>query len=63
MSDVKSGKDDEFLADLESAIRKILTNRKSSKADKLAAVNAGVRLAAIRHKINGREIDEGFFGK
>lgn len=64
MSELKNGQDDSFLTELETAIRGIIKNRKTSKADKLAAVNAGVKLAAIRHKITGGGAeDEGFFGK
>jgi hypothetical protein len=65
MSDVKNGNGsgDDFLGDLEQAIRKIITNRKSSKADKLSAINAGVRLAQVRHKVTGGDDDKGFFGK
>ena len=63
MSDVKSG-DDQFLKLLESGVRDILKNRKSSKADKLSAIDKGVKIAAIRHKIAGGGNDEeGFFGK
>lgn len=61
MSDVKNGEDD-LLKDLEAGVRGILKNRKASKADKLAAINAGVKLAAIKHRINGGNTeDEGFF--
>jgi hypothetical protein len=66
MQEVKNGNGsgDDFLGDLEQAIRKIITNRKSSKADKLSAINAGVRLAQVRHKVNGGEdSDKGFFSK
>lgn len=66
MSDAKNGAggDDQFLAELEAGVRHILKNRKSTKSDKLAAINAGVRLAAIKHRIaNGTDQDEGFFGK
>lgn len=63
MSEVKSGEDD-LLKDLEAGVRGILKNRKASKADKLAAINAGVKLAAIKHKITGGGDDEqGFFDK
>ncbi len=64
MSDVKTnGRDDEFLTELENGVRSILRNRKSSKADKLSAINAGVKIAAIKHKIGGGDDKEGFFGK
>ena len=36
----------------------------SATADKLAAINAGVRLAAIKHRINGSgDSEKGFFGE
>lgn len=52
---------DAFLAELEEGVRKIIKSNKSSKAEKLAAINAGVKIAAIRHKINGGDDDQGFF--
>jgi spore germination protein GerM len=54
--------EDEFLNDLESAVRKILKSPKR-KSEHLSAINAGVKLAAIRHKISGGEDDKGFFSK
>ena len=66
MSDISApnGKPDEFLDELEKSIVKIIKGTKNSKADKISAINAGVRLAAIRHKIAGAgESDEGFFSK
>ena len=62
MSDI-NGKADEFLAALEKGVLDIIKNKKSTKADKLSAINAGVRLAAIKHKVNGGDADEGFFSK
>ena len=62
MSDI-NGKTDEFLAALEKGVLDIIKNKKSTKADKLSAINAGVRLAAIKHKVQGGDQDEGFFGK
>lgn len=52
---------DEFLAELKEAVRKIVRNRKTSKADKLAAIGMGVKIAAIEHKMDGGE--KGFFDK
>lgn len=65
MSDVKSGlEEDPFLAKLETAVSDILKNRKSTKTEKLAAINAGVKVAQIKHRINGGADDEkGFFNK
>jgi hypothetical protein len=53
--------DDVFLTELENAVRLVLKNRKSKPTDKLAAINAGVRLAAIKHKISNGDPEEGFF--
>jgi len=64
MNDVKNGngKGDQFIEELETAVRQIIKNRKTKPADRLSAVNAGVRLAAIKHKIsNGTDPEEGFF--
>jgi hypothetical protein len=58
-----NGKADEFLAALEKGVLDIIKNKKSTKADKLSAINAGVRLAAIKHKVNGGDGDTGFFDK
>jgi hypothetical protein len=64
MSDLNgNGKDDDFLAVLEKGVRDIIKNRKSSKADRLSAINAGVKVAQIRHRINGGDDEKGFFGK
>lgn len=61
MSNVNSG-DDKFLKKLEDSVTGILNNRKATKTEKLAAINAGVKVAQIRHKITGGgEEDEGFF--
>ena len=43
------------------AVRKIVKSNKTSKADKLSAINAGTKLLAIRHKITGGDQDKGFF--
>lgn len=58
-----AAKEDALLTDLEDVVKKIITGKKVSMENKLAAINAGVRLLAIRHKINGGPQDEGFFGK
>ena len=64
MSDVKTPAEpgDEFLDELEKTVRGMMRNRKTSKADKLAAINAGIKIAAIRHKILGGD-EKGFFEK
>jgi hypothetical protein len=56
-----NGKTDVFLQELEDGVRKIIKSTKASKADKLSAINAGVKIAAIKHKINGGDDKEGFF--
>jgi hypothetical protein len=67
MSDINgkdASADDELLKELETSVRKILKSTKTSKADKLAAINAGTRLLTIKHRIaNGDGDDKGFFGK
>jgi hypothetical protein len=62
---IRDNEDKEFLNDLEKAIRKILKAQKSSPTEKLAAINCGVRLSAIRHRISSSGEDEakGFFEK
>jgi hypothetical protein len=61
---IRDNEDKEFLNDLEKAIRKILKAQKSSPTEKLAAINAGVRLSAIRHRIGSAdEGEKGFFEK
>jgi len=49
-----------FMAILEAGVTKVLENRKSTAAERMAAVNAGVKLLAIRNKIEGSE-DSDFF--
>ena len=59
---IRENEDKEFLNDLEKAIRKILKAQKTPASEKLAAINAGVRLSAIRHRIGGAdEGPKGFF--
>lgn len=62
MSDAKNGvENDKFLDDLEAAVRRIVNNKKASKADQLSAIGHGVKLAAIRHRIKGGADEKGFF--
>lgn len=58
-------KDDSFLKSLEKGVQDILDNSKSKPADRLKAVEAGVRVLMIRHKIEGGGDGDGpsFFGK
>jgi hypothetical protein len=58
-----NGKDDVFLQELEDGVRKILKSAKASKADKLSAIGHGVKLALIKHRINGGDDKAGFFDK
>lgn len=62
MTEAKPDADVDFLTELENGVLDILGKKsKSTKNEKLAAINAGVKLLAIRHKIKGGD-DEGFFG-
>lgn len=66
MSDMNGNgapKDDPFLSEMETAVRAILKGKKVSKSDKLAAIKAGIQLAAIKHKISGGDPEAGFFDK
>ena len=59
-----AAKEDELLKELEAAVRRIVKSNKSSRADKLSAINAGTRLLTIKHKIeNGGDTKEGFFDR
>lgn len=49
-----------FMEVLEQGVRDVLKNRKASASDKLAAVTAGTKLLAIRHRIEGDD-QKGFF--
>jgi hypothetical protein len=65
MPDVKNDtdKDELFLDDLEDGIKKVMRSKKSSNAEKVSAINAGIRLAAIRYKVAGGDPEVGFFDK
>jgi hypothetical protein len=65
MPDVKNDtdKDELFLDDLEDGIKKVMRSKKSSNAEKVSAINAGIRLAAIRYKVAGGDPETGFFDK
>jgi hypothetical protein len=56
----KTEQTDEFLAVLEESVKKVLANRKATSSERMAAVNAGLKLIAIKYKIEGNE-DKGFF--
>ena len=63
MTEANGKVEDDFLKELEVAVRKIVKSNKSSKADKLSAIGQGVKLLAIKHKINGGDDKAGFFDK
>jgi len=65
MADIKNDtdKDEQFLDDLEEGVRKVMSSRKTSSAEKIAAINAGIRLAAIKYKVAGGDPETGFFDK
>ncbi len=54
---------DAFIAQLEAAITKTLTDRKTSAKDRNAAIANGIKLAHIKHRINPDDGDGEFFGK
>ena len=55
-------KDEDFMACLEKGVRDVLGKKSSTASEKLAAVTAGTKLLAIRHRITGGE-EENFFSK
>ena len=58
--DAQANGSEAFMAILEAGVTKVLENRKATPSERMAAVNAGVKILAIRYKISGGE-DEGFF--
>lgn len=54
---------DDFMSVLEAALRGIVKNRKTSKADKISAIREGVKLMAIKNKISLGDGEKGFFDK
>jgi hypothetical protein len=50
----------DFMTALEEGVRAVLKNRKASASERMAAVNVGVKLLAIRHKISGSDDSEFF---
>lgn len=62
MSDKNGAEPDKFLDDMQAAVLKILKNPKR-KSEHLSAINAGVKLAAIKHRISGGDDEKGFFGQ
>lgn len=57
--DHESDKSKDLMAALEKGVRAVLRSREAKPSDKVAAINAGVKLVAIAHKI--LEPDKGFF--
>lgn len=57
--DHESDKSKDLMAALEKGVRAVLRSREAKPSDKVAAINAGVKLVAIQHKI--LEPDKGFF--
>jgi hypothetical protein len=54
--------DDDFLLVLEKGVRDVLAKKTSTAGERLAAVNAGAKLLAIRHKISAGD-ETGFFDR
>jgi hypothetical protein len=55
-----NGASEDFMTTLENGVKSVLKNKKASASERMAAVNAGVKLLAIRHKIDGNDV-KGFF--
>ena len=53
---------DDFIDVLEEGVRSVLGKKSATASEKLAAVNAGAKLLAIRHKITGDD-ETNFFSK
>ena len=51
---------DDFMAVLERGVRQVLADKKATASEKLAAVNAGAKLLAIKHKIETGDSDNFF---
>ena len=50
------------MAVLERGVRQVLADKKATASEKLAAVNAGAKLLAIKHRIEGGE-ETNFFDR
>ena len=55
-----NGEDEDFLKLLEDGVKKVLKSKDARPSERLAAVQAGAKLLAIRHKIGGGD-EKGFF--
>ena len=51
---------EKFLRMLEQGVRAVMRDKDADRAEKLQAINAGAKLLAIRHKIEGND-GAGFF--
>lgn len=53
--------DDDFLSVLESGIRDVLQDKKTTAKERMDAVNAGTKLMLIKHKITDTSNEAGSF--
>ena len=51
---------DKFLDILEQGVKDVLKNPNAEPSDQVGAINAGVKVAMIRHRISGAD-EESFF--
>jgi len=51
---------EDFLKTLEDGVRTVLADKKAKASERVAAISAGAKLLAIRHKLS--DDDKGFFG-
>lgn len=51
---------DKFLDILEQGVKDVLKDHECDQSDRVAAINAEVKVAMIRHRISGGD-EEGFF--
>jgi hypothetical protein len=54
------GESEQFLKALMEGVKKVLDNKKATAQERMTAVQAGVKLLAIRHRIMGDDT-KGFF--
>jgi hypothetical protein len=51
---------DKFLDILEQGVKDVLKDSECAQSDRVAAINAGVKVAMIRHRISGGDEDSFF---
>ncbi|HEX8838725.1 MAG TPA: hypothetical protein VF748_17415 [Candidatus Acidoferrum sp.] len=51
---------EKFLRLLEKGVREVMNDKAADREHKLAAINAGAKLLAIRHKIEGHDTSSFF---